>query len=157
MKMLIIEDDEDKLKILEEFICAEFPEYIIETAKSYNSGLRAVIKGRDAYDFLLLDMSMPNYDVSPSEPSGGNPESFAGSELLAQMKLRGIKIPTIVVTMFDAFGDQSSKVSLSQLVDKLSTQFRPTFRGTVYYNPAEDGWRSSLKILINDIRTGIND
>lgn len=151
-KMLIVEDDEDKLKILEDFIRAEYPEYLIETARSYNSGLRAIINGSKQYDFLLLDMSMPNYDVTPSEPSGGSPESFAGSELLAQMKLRGIHTPAIVVTMFDAFGDNSSKVSLSQLVDKLAAQFRPTFRGSVYYNPAEDGWRSSLKTLINNIR-----
>lgn len=154
MKMLIIEDDEDKLKILEEFINVEFPGYAIDTAKSYNSGLKAVIKGKGLYDFLLLDMSMPNYDITPTEPSGGNPESFAGSELLAQMKLRGIRTPTIVVTMFDAFGDNSSKVSLEQLVDKLASQFRPTFRGSVYYNPAEDGWRASLKNLINNIRDG---
>ncbi|MHC8412054.1 hypothetical protein ACYZTR_18585 [Pseudomonas sp. Hz4] len=152
MKMLIIEDDEDKLKTLAEFIGAEFPGYLIETAMSYNSGLRAIIKGSKVYDFILLDMSMPNYDVSPSEPSGGSPESFAGSELLAQMKLRGIQIPTVVVTMFDAFGDNSSKVSLQQLVEKLATQFKPTFRGSVYYNPAENGWRSSLKAIIDDIR-----
>ena len=154
MKMLIIEDDEDKLKTLAEFVGAEFPCYIIETAKSYNSGLRAIIKGSKIYDFILLDMSMPNYDVSPSEPSGGNPESFAGSELLAQMKLRGIRIPTVVVTMFDAFGDNSSKVSLEQLVEKLAEQFNPIFRGSVYYNPAENGWRSSLKLIINSIRGG---
>lgn len=155
MKMLIIEDDEDKLKILEDFVHTEFSGYSIETAKSYNSGLRAVIRGDGVYDFILLDMSMPNYDVSPSEPGGGNPESFAGSELLAQMKLRGIHTPTIVVTMFDAFGDNSSKVSLEQLVEKLAAQFQPTFRGSVYYNPAEDGWRSSLKTLIRNIRADL--
>ncbi|AUO46144.1 DNA-binding transcriptional response regulator [Pseudomonas ogarae] len=155
MKMLIIEDDEDKLKTLAEFIDAEFPGYVVETAKSYNSGLRAIIKGNNLYDFILLDMSMPNYDVSPSEPSGGSPESFAGSELLAQMKLRNIQIPTVVVTMFDAFGDNSSKVSLDQLVEKLAIQFQPTFRGSVYYNPAEDGWRSSLKIIISSIMDDI--
>ncbi|WP_434579353.1 response regulator [Pseudomonas sp. Z5-35] len=154
MKMLIIEDDEDKLKTLADFIDQEFPGYMVETAKSYNSGLRAIIKGNKIYDFILLDMSMPNYDVSPSEPSGGSPESFAGSELLAQMKLRGIQIPTVVVTMFDAFGDNSSKVSLDQLVEKLARQFHPIFKGSVYYNPAEDGWRSSLKIIINNIREG---
>ncbi|MBC3235688.1 response regulator [Pseudomonas lurida] len=155
MKMLIIEDDEDKLKTLAEFIDAEFPGYVVQTAKSYNSGLRAIIKGKNVYDFILLDMSMPNYDVSPSEPGGGSPESFAGSELLAQMKLRNIQIPTVVVTMFDAFGDNSSKVSLDQLVEKLAIQFQPTFRGSVYYNPAEDGWRSSLKIIINNIMDNV--
>jgi CheY-like chemotaxis protein len=152
MKMLIIEDDEDKLKTLAEFIDFEFKGYEIEAAKSYNSGLKAIIKGNGVYDFILLDMSMPNYDISPIEPSGGNPESFAGSELLAQMKLRGIRTPTVVVTMFDAFGDNSSKVSLSQLVEKLAEQFQPNFRGSVYYNPAEDGWRTSLKAIINEIR-----
>lgn len=154
-KMLIIEDDEDKLRILEDFIDTEFPGYNIDTAQSYNSGLKSVIKGSKSYEFMLLDMSMPNYDVTPSEPTGGSPESFAGSELLAQMKLRGINTPTIVVTMFDAFGDNSSKVSLKQLVGKLAEQFSPTFRGSVYYNPAEDGWRASLKTIINDIRAEV--
>lgn len=151
-KMLIIEDDEDKLKILEEFIELEYAGYHVATAKSYNSGLKSIIKGNKNFDFILLDMSMPGYDISPSEPTGGSPERFAGSEILAQMQLRGIKTPTIIVTMFDAFGDNSSKVSLEQLVEQLAAQFQPTFRGSVYYNPAEDGWRSSLKVLIDNIR-----
>lgn len=157
MKALIIEDDEDKLKTLTEFISKEFPENSIDHAKSYNSGLRAIIRGASSYEFILLDMSMPNYDITPTEPTGGEPERFAGEVLLAQMKLRRINTPTIVVTMFDAFGDSPSKVSLKQLVEKLAAEFKPTFRGSVYYNPAEDGWRSSLKSLVNEIKEGARD
>lgn len=151
MKILLIEDDEEKCRIISDFVREEFQNVELETARSFNSGLRAVIKGAKSYSVVLLDMSMPNYDISIDEPGGGTPESFAGSDLLSQMKLRGIQTPTIVVTMFDKFGDEPNRMSLPQLIANLDAQFRPTFRGLTYYNPAEDGWRSSLKSLINSI------
>ncbi len=153
MKILLIEDDEEKSRILSDFVCGEFLGVELETARSFSSGLRAVINGAESYSVILLDMSMPNYDVSPDEPGGGTPESFAGIDLLAQMQLRGIHTPTIVVTMFDKFGDEPNRLSLKQLIEKLDAQYRPIFRGLTYYNVAEDGWRSSLKKLIEGIVT----
>jgi len=84
MKILLIEDDEEKAAILAEFIKVEFPSIEIDLARSFGSGLRSLMKGAFVYRLLLLDMSMPIYDVTPTEPGGGKPESFAGSEILAQ-------------------------------------------------------------------------
>lgn len=147
-RILIIEDDEDKLSTLIAFINEEFPKIEVDNARSFNSGLRYLVSGRKIYIGVLLDMSMPNYDSSDVEPGGGKPESFAGMDLLAQMKLRKITIPTIVVTMFDKHGDEPNRLSLEQLRNKLNTLYSPIFRGLTYYSLSESGWRNSLKELI---------
>lgn len=154
MNILIIEDDEDKSKKLEEFISVEFPSANFSLAKSLSSGLKALIAGRESLDVVLLDMSMPTYDICQQEPSGGAPENFAGKELLAQMRLRSIYIPAIVVTMYDSFGEAPNKVSLDQLIADLKLRFSPPFTGFVYYNSTQEGWRSTLKQLINECGIG---
>lgn len=155
MNVLIIEDDDDKLRSLEKFLSKEFPEARVEQAKSLGGGLRALIAGRDTLDIVLLDMSMPTYDISPHEPSGGTPEIFAGRELLAQMRLRAIGVPAIVVTMFDSFGEVHQKpISLDQLVSELRDHYSPPFKGYVYYSSAQQGWQNPLKQLINEAVKG---
>lgn len=147
-KMLIIEDDEDKLETLISFIRTEFPVFNVDTARSFSSGLRKLILGTKVYTGVLLDMSMPNYDSSSTEPGGGKPEYFAGSDLLAQMKLRKIHIPTIVVTMFDMHGEEPNRMSLEQLKNQLTQMYNPIFRDLTYYSLSESGWRKSLKSQI---------
>lgn len=152
MNILIIEDDEEKLRNIEIFLDKCFPETNTTTARSVASGLRAAIAHCTELDLILLDMSMHSFDVSADEPSGGNPEPFAGRELLAQMKLRGILIPVIVVTMFDSFGDDHYKVSLEQLGKDLLTDFSPPFRAAVHYDARREGWQSALKLEMEKLK-----
>ena len=151
MRILLIEDDEEKGRAIIDFLMDEYESIVFDVARSFSSGLKSLAKGVGVYDCILLDMSMPNYDITPDEPVGGTPEGFAGIELLAQMKLRGINIPTIVVTMFDMFGDESNRVSLQQLIERLSEQYKPIFRGLTFYNLAENGWKASLKRQIDGV------
>jgi CheY-like chemotaxis protein len=153
VKVLIVEDDQEKALHVSEFVKNEYGA-VVQIAKSFGSGLKALIGSGNSIDLVLLDMSMPNFDVSLDEPQGGAPESFAGKELLAQMKLRGIHVPTVILTMFDSFGDQRSKVSLDQLVKDLEREFAPTYRGYVFYSETQAGWRSSLKRQIDRIFGG---
>lgn len=148
MKFLLIEDDEDKSKKISEFINENFRPQTLITARSMNTGLRLLIKHANELDIVLLDMSMPNFDVSPDEPTGGTPENFAGEEILAQMQLRAIFAPTIVISMFDSFGEKSSVISLEQLASKLEIKYSPNFRGYVYYSASQEGWQQSLKKVI---------
>lgn len=46
-KILIIEDDEGKSKELEDFITDEFSPIEIHVAKSFRSGLKSLILGKD--------------------------------------------------------------------------------------------------------------
>lgn len=145
MKILLIEDDEEKLRQITEFLKSSFSDAKVAIARSFDAGLRKVQADSATTDVVLLDMSMPSYDVSTREPTGGVPESFAGRELLSQMRLRSVLIPTIVVTMFDSFGEKSNKISLEQLRADLKQHYSPPFRDLVYYNSRQEGWRNALK------------
>lgn len=150
MKILLIEDDEEKLEKIVDFIHRQYSSSVVEIARSFNAGLRAIIKS-SSLDVILLDMSMPNYDATEEDPSGGAPEHFAGRDILSQMKLRDINIPTIVVTMFDLFGENPDRMSFSQLEQQLKDLYASTFLGMVYYNSGQEGWKSSLGSLINKV------
>ncbi|MEO8467739.1 MAG: hypothetical protein ABI640_20635 [Gammaproteobacteria bacterium] len=142
MKVLLIDDDPDK----RDRIAALVREVtgmgtVIDPAESLRSGLRKLLSP-DKFDLVLLDMSMPSFDIGSHEPEGGSPESFAGRDLLEQMRLRGISTPTVVVTQYRMF-DRGS-VTLENLDAEFSAKFSEFYRGAVYYNSATEGWRKQL-------------
>lgn len=151
MNILFIEDDEDKAKRVIDFVRSDVSDVQIVCARSFNSGLKALAVGAKRFDLVLLDMTMPTYDVTPSEPTGGSIEHFAGRDLLAQMKLRQIDIPVAVITMFVSFGEGSKKMSLANLSQELHSKYGNQFLGHVYYNATEEGWRDSLRTLIGKL------
>src|SRR5436305_84278 len=102
MRILIVEDDENKRNHLVVFLADAFPSASVECAASYNGGIRKVISLKP--DLVLLDMTLPTFDISASE-HGGVSELYGGREILEQMDYHELTIPVIVVTQFDKFGD----------------------------------------------------
>lgn len=153
MKILFIEDDDEKRKKINDFLNDTFENLSITDKKSYNSGLLELSLKKN-FELVLMDMSMPNFDISLNDPEGGTPESFAGRNLLEQMKFRNISFPTIVITQFDSFGEYSDKLSLNELKEELENKFSPTYIGTVYYHSSESNWKNDLK---NKILTILGD
>jgi len=147
LKILIVEDDEDKRAKIVILVRQNFSDLEIIEARSFQSGLRAVEE--DSPDFMILDMTMRNFDKSPTE-DGGRPHHFAGREILRQMKREAMSIPTVIITQFEEFGDDENKVTLSQLTSELENRF-PNYRGTVEYRHHIDAWQMELKIRIEGI------
>lgn len=150
MKILFIEDDDDKYKNVASKIQENHKNVEIERAKSLNGGLRSIIRS-GPYNLLLLDMTMPNYDVTAQDPTGGTPEGFAGREIMMQMKLRGVSVPTVVITMFESYGELTKKISAKELDEELKVAFAPMYLGMVYYNSAQDEWHRLLNEHLNRI------
>ena len=145
MKILIIEDDPNKAGQLMKFLEDKLSSINIKLKKSYKSGLKELL--RDDYDLILLDMSMPTFDITIEE-SGGKPLPFAGKEILRQMKRRNVTIPAIIVTQFESFGEAEKKITLDKLKNELSQEFSRIYIGTIYYNPAGSDWQNLLLNLI---------
>ena len=125
MKILLIEDEASKRAAISKHIVEILgPEAVVVERESLRSGLKEVIS-EENYDLILLDMSMPGFDVSSSEPIGGEPESFAGQEIMAQMKLRGINTPVAVVTQYKAFA--KGTVGLDELVIRFHGDYKDFF------------------------------
>ena len=141
MRILIVEDDQNKLKQLSSFIQKHRPQSDLVFQRAYQSGLAAVLS--EAFDLVILDMSMPTYDQSPSE-TGGRQRAFAGKEILRQMQRKGIKAPVIVVTQFTRFGEGEEAISLTELVRELKGANFPNYRATIYYSPEAANWETEL-------------
>lgn len=150
MKLLIVEDDRNKLGQLRELVNQRFPNINIDTRFSYNNGAKSALSGE--YQLILLDMSMPAFDASLST-SAGSPLHFAGREILRQMKRRGVEAKAIVVTQFDTFGEGNNRMSLEELTEELQNDYPESFLGTVYYNPKQEQWKVELtKYLAEQVR-----
>ena len=91
-------------------------------------------------------MSMPNFDPSPDDPLGGTPESFAGQEFLAQMKLRGINTAVIIITQYQTF--EEGQIDLNSIDNYLTNEYRDFYLGAVYYSSADKEWEGSLLNII---------
>lgn len=146
MRTLIIEDDELKTERLKGFLTHELPDHEVEIARSYKSGLRALVAS--SRELVLLDMTLPTFDIAPGS-DGGRPLSLGGRDLLRQMRRRSLAYPTVVVTGFDAFGSEPQDVTLAQLNDELKAEFGDFYIGSIYFNATSDDWRDQLRLLID--------
>jgi len=150
MKILVIEDDENKRNQILHFLQDTFPLAKIEIAKSLQTGLKAII--RVGPDLILLDMTMPTFDIGGPE-DGGRPQPLGGREILRQMARRKITVPTIVVTQFDKFGEGAHALTIEELHSQLRSAHTGTYVGFVYYNAALEGWKQELGSLIGSVGT----
>lgn len=142
--VLIVEDDDDKANRLREFVEERYQVRNLKVARSLQTGLRAALSGD--WDLLLLDMTMTNYDRSPSE-DGGRPHHFAGREILRRLQREGVRIPSIIVTQFGRFGEESEKVTIADLKAELHSRFSD-YLGTVHYQSNVDEWKEQLAYMI---------
>jgi CheY-like chemotaxis protein len=149
MNILIVEDQPEKCLDIIKFFDNYYeltPNY--RTEESLHGGLKALLSGED-FSLVILDMSMPNFNPSSEDRMGGKPESFAGRELLSQMKLRELLIPVIVVTQYAIF--PKGQVSLSELDGELRGEFDGFYMGAVYYSSADNSWNEALEKLIKEL------
>jgi len=124
----------------------EFPNMEITVKKSYHSALQELLRFGQ-YDFILLDISMPTYDIQPGEP-GGDPIPTAGSNILNEMYLRDILAKVIVVTMYENFVDGTQLLALDR---QFQVDYSENYRGYVYFSPGDINWKEALKKKLLEI------
>jgi len=149
MKILLIEDQQDKRDKISNFIQNEIEgDFQLVDKESLRGGLKEVVTNSE-YDLILLDMSMPNFDPDPGINVDSSPESFAGKELLEQMRLRDIKIPVIVITQFSSF--EGGSITLDSLSKEFHSKYNDFYIGSVYFNSATDAWKNSLSNMLRSL------
>ncbi len=145
MKILIIEDDSNKMQRISNEIREIKTDALITEARSYQSGMQLLMSVK--FDFLLLDMSLPIFDISPEE-DGFRVDPFSGRNILGEMFRKDVIVPTVVITMFETFGDGSDLMTLDELDKELSENYSSIYKGVIYYNSSEINWKESLKTFM---------
>ena len=148
MKILFIEDHPLKQAQINKFVLEKFVGCEIEAKNSYISGLKELKINHNAYDVLLLDISMPNYDIS-SEDSGGDWMPLAGKNILKEMYLRDISTKAIVITMHGSYDDGTK---ITDLHNDLEKEFSDNYIGYVYYSQINEEWKEKLCQLLNTLK-----
>lgn len=140
-RVLIIEDDESKRAQIRHVVVSSVPTVRVEEAASYQSGLKRALD--EPFDMLLLDMTMPTFDLGPSE-NGGRVRPFAGKDLMEQLGRRNVAFRALVVTGFEILGEGESQTTLSALDGELARLFPGRYLGSIHYNPAFKEWETKL-------------
>ncbi|WP_315110575.1 response regulator [Clostridium intestinale] len=145
MRILLIEDDDVKADNIKEYLQEINTESSIVRKCSWQSGLIEIISNSN-YKMIVLDMSMPRYDHDSYEF-----ETYAGWDVLKEMKRRNIKIPTTVVTSFDTFGKPEDMRNIEELNDILWNEFPEFYLGIIRYNSSLVNWKNKLGELFGGI------
>jgi DNA-binding response OmpR family regulator len=145
MKILLIEDDQNKSKQVVNFLEEEIIDSFIELRKSYQSGLKEILANN--YDFILLDMQLPNFDIKSGE-DGYKFRKLAGVDILRELSRKGKKSKVIIITQFETFGENESYIELNDLKNMVKEQFSDLYVGTVFYSADASVWRKELKNLL---------
>ena len=146
MIILLIEDEKPKRTHIKKFLNSLPIDLEVQQAKSVNSALYIIEK--QTPQLVLLDMSLPTFDICDGE-TGGRPQGFGGVEVLWHMLMNKTICPTIVITGFEAFSREGHSVGLSQLEIELKAKFPGFLEGLIHYNPTFTEWQDELtKMLI---------
>ena len=139
MRVLLVEDYDEKAANITAFLREEFPDFEVERCKAYNTAQEEIFEHPDKY-------AMTTYDLD-SDASGGKPEPTAGRDLLEGMYLRDIETPVIVVTMYNVFG----RKELAAFHEELLENYPQNYKSYVFYSSQRNDWKKDLKKKINDV------
>lgn len=147
MKILIVEDEAQKLNELI-FFFRSLPSAEYESARSVRAALDYFREGGHA-DLMILDMSLPTFDIDESE-SGGTPRPFGGIDVLRNLDRLDIAIPTVVLTGYQSFEDESRVISLQELGGSMREEFGEFLLDVVQYTPFSNDWMEKLRVIYNN-------
>ncbi len=145
MKILLAEDDLHKSEQIRKLTIAILPTAELFEARSFRSSVRS-LRSR-AFDLVLLDMSMPAFDITDDE-DGGRHDPYAGREVLSEMERFRIFVPVIVITQFDRFGSGERATTLEDLDSMLRSKFPRNYSGYVFFDAMTETWRDALRVQI---------
>lgn len=148
MEILYVEDEQNKARQVIQVIKENIPSVNILLRNSYNAALMEI--GRENLDLILLDMSLPLYDVSEAmEYEEDNDfETFAGIDLLEELVRIDSKKKVIIITAFDVLGEDDNRINLMQLDEKMKKEYCDNYKGIIYYSSSSLEWCHKLVELI---------
>lgn len=146
-RVLFIEDNRTKADDVSVFMSENYPQINFEIKESFTSGIRELFKNQ--YDLLFLDMSIPTREGDTNSLIN-NFEQLGGYQILSEMKRKKKQIPTILITMFNDFGINSSFINLEEINKLCMSEFSEFYLGAVFYTSRDTSWKEKLTNFIEE-------
>lgn len=148
IKVLVIEDDDYKREHVRKFLTTAFPQFEVEFAESFQSGIRKAVG--DRFALIILDMTLPTFDKGGLD-AGGRLRHLGGRELFDQFRRRHVETRVIVLTGYDKLGEGDGAVPREEVAKELAERFPDLFVTAIFYTRASDTWMSELKGAIGRV------
>jgi CheY-like chemotaxis protein len=145
MNILLIEDEAPKRDNIVRTLREIMPDCTIGEARSVKGAISCVRNSTP--DLILLDMSLPTFDIGPGEP-GGRPQGFGGIEVLRYLDRYKLKVPVVVVTAYEAFSRDGHQIDLDALRAQLEKAHPNIFKDIVFYNSLFSAWSDNLAKVV---------
>lgn len=140
-RILFVEDNDYKRNKIVDYLAATFPEIETVESRSYSSCVQKMEES--TFDLLLLDVSLPTYDISPTE-TGGRFRTFAGREL-ARRAIRQDTISKIIfITQYKSFSERGNSYSFDELALHLEKDCGAKFGGAIFFDGSISSWKQKL-------------
>ena len=146
MKILFIEDENVKQNDILKYLNEELMQHDVEVVHSLMGGMLALRKCD--YEMVLLDMSLPLYDINGEDEGGNEFEAFGGIEILDEIERKELSIKVLVITAFDVIEDDTKKIHLEQLDEQMMDNYSEFYLGCIHYDQSSLEWKSELKKYI---------
>lgn len=151
MRVLLIEDEDPKLAGILRYLNEHHPSFEVSVCRSVKTGLASLKSSLP--NLLLLDMSLPTFDISEREP-GGRPQGFGGIEIVRYLDSIDASVPTIVLSAYEAFARDGKNIQLKTLGSELMRDYPSLISGIVYFNPIHGVWGAELTEAIEHCKKG---
>lgn len=146
MKILIVEDDNNKLADIKSYLIEILENYQVEFVerKSFQSGLVTALE--ENFFLLILDMSIPNFDITELD-DGGDTLYNGGELIMMELNRENIHHKSIILTQYETIGN----ISLAKVDENLQLTCKEMYLGWIFYSVVEDSWKNKLKQTIDSI------
>lgn len=144
LKILIIEDDDHKCSEITTFLKESFPKIFLKFGKSYQSGIQEATSAQ--YDLLLLDMSIPNFDINENE-DGGSILKNGGELIIMELIDENVNFKCLILTQYETFNDET----LDAIDLRLKENCGDKYIGCIRYSAWKDDWKELLKNAITKL------
>ncbi|MBL4238630.1 response regulator [Vibrio fluvialis] len=146
MRVLVVEDSNDKRNQIKNVLTQLSIDIDVNIEESVRGAIDR-IDSNEKFDLILLDMSLPLFDITDEVPDGGEAESFGGHEIIEQMSFLKIYSPVIVITHYRTF---QGGTTYEALEDALKCSYPDIVKGMIYYDHPSSAWKNKLIGYLNN-------
>lgn len=151
--LLIVEDDEPKLKSVVGFLRDVLPpDMDVHVAESL-AGAIAILSEKEI-SFAVVDMSIPAFDFDKDRRGGGQPQGFGGADILRFIDSETLFTKSVVLTQYEEFvlPVDGKRRDPRGLEDHLRSELSPRFLGVIHYDGQHGVWRKTLLDVLGSLQ-----
>lgn len=151
INILLVEDEAPKAVYIYSCLKEINSNTDIKTVKSVNSANAFLYN--QLPDLMILDMSLPKFDmIVDSYQRGNSPSGLGGIEVLRFLTFEELYCPVIIITGYDYLnGENEEIISVNKIAEHFKSEFPEYIRGVIYFNSIYDDWKKHLSEIINSI------